>query len=214
MLKKSLNKKQKAEEILAILSKDNPSPQTELIYHSPFELLIAVLLSAQTTDKKVNEVTAVLFKQANTPETFLALGETALKTIIRPINYYATKAKHIIQTCQRLVEYYDQQIPNTREGLESLPGVGRKTANVILNIIFHQPTLAVDTHIFRVSHRLGLSQGKTPRDVENDLLKIIDKRLLSQAHHWLILHGRYICIARNPKCAICPIQDYCKYYRA
>lgn len=189
-----------------------PHPQTELHYQSPFELMIAVMLSAQTTDKKVNEVTSILFQHAPNPECMLKLGLASIEQIIRPLNYYRTKARHIMQTCQLLLDHHQGRIPAEREALQALPGIGRKTANVILNVAFHQPTIAVDTHIFRVSQRLGLAQGKTPLDIEHQLEKIIPEEYRQQAHHWLILHGRYICQARRPLCDQCPINTYCATY--
>lgn len=191
--------------------KHNSTPTTELIFNSPFELLIAVMLSAQATDKSVNKATKPLFETANTPQQIQLLGESELKNFIKTINYYPTKAKHIIQTCDLLIEKYNSNVPENRKALESLPGVGRKTANVILNTAFGQATLAVDTHIFRVAHRLGLSKGKTPLAVEKDLIHSIPKQYLKDAHHWLILHGRYICKAKNPACSQCFINDLCEY---
>lgn len=195
--------------IFSTLKKNNPTPTTELIFDSDFELLIAVMLSAQATDISVNKATAKLFPIANTPEKIVALGEDALKKYIKTINYYPTKTKHILKTCEILIAKFNSQVPSNRTGLESLPGVGRKTANVILNTAFGESTIAVDTHIFRVSNRIGLTKGKTPREVEDQLIKIIPKKYLRDAHHWLVLHGRYICIARNPKCSECPIEKWC-----
>jgi endonuclease-3 len=189
----------------------NPEPTTELIYRTNFELLIAVILSAQATDTSVNKATAGLFKAANTPEKLLALGEAGLKQHIKSIGLYSTKAKNILKTCQILIAKFQSSVPDDRESLESLPGVGRKTANVILNTCFGQPTIAVDTHIFRVSNRIGLAQGKTPLEVERQLEKNIPKQYKQNAHHWLILHGRYTCIARKPRCPTCIIRDLCKY---
>lgn len=189
----------------------NPHPTTELIYSSPFELLIAVILSAQATDKSVNKATQILFAKANTPKKIAALGLTNLKKYIKTIGLYNTKAKNIIKTCKILREHYQGKVPNNRENLEGLSGVGRKTANVILNTAFHQPTIAVDTHIFRVCNRTGLAPGKTPLAVEKTLLKVVPKKYLKNAHHWLVLHGRYICLARKPKCFECIIQDLCEY---
>ena len=189
----------------------NPLPITELVYHSPFELLIAVILSAQATDIRVNQVTATLFTMANTPEKMLALGEDGLKQHIQTIGLYNAKAVNIIKTCQILMNTYHGEIPKTRAGLESLPGVGRKTANVVLNTVFGQPTIAVDTHIFRVANRTGLAPGKTPLAVEQSLLKKVDKAFLHHAHHWLVLHGRYVCRARTPHCGTCLIRDLCAY---
>lgn len=189
----------------------NPSPTTELIYHSPFELLIAVILSAQATDKSVNKATEQLFKIANTPAAILDLGETGLKKYIKTIGLYTTKAKNVIATCRLLIEKFHSHVPKTREALEELPGVGRKTANVILNTCFGEPTIAVDTHIFRVANRIGLAKGKTPRAVEDQLMKNIPAEFKHDAHHWLILHGRYVCIARKPHCPTCIIRDLCEY---
>ncbi len=191
--------------------KANPNPTTELKYHSIFELLIAVILSAQATDKSVNIATETLFKIANTPEKMLAIGEEKLKTYIRNIGLYKTKAKNVIQACRMLVENFHSKVPSTREELESLPGVGRKTANVILNTCFKQPVIAVDTHIFRVAQRIGLAKGKTPLAIEEQLMKMIPKNYLHDAHHWLILHGRYTCIARKPKCPECIINKWCEF---
>jgi endonuclease-3 len=189
----------------------NPSPTTELIYHSPFELLIAVILSAQATDKSVNKATEQLFKIANTPTAILDLGETGLKKYIKTIGLYTTKAKNVIATCRLLIEKFHSHVPKTREALEELPGVGRKTANVILNTCFGEPTIAVDTHIFRVANRIGLAKGKTPRAVEDQLMKNIPTEFKHDAHHWLILHGRYVCVARKPHCPTCIIRDLCEY---
>ena len=189
----------------------NPNPTTELEYRSTFELLIAVILSAQATDKGVNVATRKLFSTANTPEKILDLGEAGLRDYIKSIGLYKTKAKNIIATCNLLIQHHGSKVPQTREELEKLPGVGRKTANVILNTAFGQPTMAVDTHIFRVANRTGLARGKTVLEVELKLLKYIPKEFSHDAHHWLILHGRYICIARKPKCAICIINDLCEF---
>ncbi len=193
------------------LKSDNPTPTTELIYTTPFELLVSVLLSAQATDKSVNKATAVLFTVANTPETIYALGVEGIKTYIRHIGLYNSKAEHLFQTCEILIRDFNSTVPHTREALERLPGVGRKTANVILNTAFHQPTMAVDTHIFRVSNRTGLAPGKTVVIVERELLNTIPPAYLQDAHHWLILLGRYICVARRPKCAECKVIDYCQF---
>jgi endonuclease-3 len=201
----------KRHEIFKRLQAANPHPKTELEYHSPFELLIAVMLSAQATDISVNAATRQLYPVANTPETILALGEAKLTEYIQRIGLYRTKAKHVIQTCRILLEQHAGQVPKTRESLEALPGVGRKTANVILNTAFGQPTIAVDTHIFRISNRIGLAKGKNVLEVENKLLQVIPKEFLLDAHHWLILHGRYTCRARNPNCAECLIYDLCEY---
>ncbi len=189
----------------------NPTPITELQYKTPFELLIAVILSAQATDISVNKATAVLYPRANTPESILALGEMELKKYISSIGLFNSKARHVIQTCERLITLYQGQVPETREALEALPGVGRKTANVVLNTAFGVPTIAVDTHIFRVANRTGLASGKTPMAVELGLLKRIDKAYLKDAHHWLVLHGRYVCTAKKPQCQTCLIADLCEY---
>ena len=198
-------------EIFLRLQAANPHPTTELEYHSPFELLVAVMLSAQATDVSVNAATRHLFPVANTPQAILALGEEKLRAFIQRIGLYKTKAKHVIQTCRLLMERHDCAVPKTREELEALPGVGRKTANVILNTAFGQPTIAVDTHIFRVSNRIGLATGKNVLAVENQLLKAVPNEFKHDAHHWLILHGRYICQARKPKCGACIIYDLCEY---
>ena len=199
------------QEIFKRFQKQNPKPTTELQYSSLFELLISVILSAQATDISVNKATPALFAVANTPKKMLALGEEKLKQYIKTIGLFNTKAKNIIKTCEKLIDNFDSTVPNTREDLESLPGVGRKTANVILNTAFGQNTIAVDTHIFRVANRIGLAKGKTPLEVENQLVKIIPKAFLKDAHHWLILHGRYTCTARKPKCPECIIRDLCEY---
>lgn len=193
------------------LCTENPNPTTELNYNSTFELLIAVLLSAQSTDVGVNKVTAQLFPIANTPQALLDLGLEKLMQYTQSIGLYKTKSKHIIQTCQILLSRYHGQVPNTRTELESLPGVGRKTANVVLNTAFGQAVMAVDTHIFRVANRTGLARGKTVREVEDKLMKNIPKPFLLNAHHWLILHGRYTCTAKQPKCQRCIIHDLCEY---
>ncbi len=201
----------KTGEIFKRFKKANPNPTTELIYKTPFELLISVILSAQATDKSVNKATEKLFKIANTPEKISALGENNLKNYINSIGLFNTKAKNIIQTCKILMQQFNSEVPNQREALETLPGVGRKTANVILNTSFGLPTIAVDTHIFRVANRIGLAHGTTPLAVENQLLSAIPKEFLHDAHHWLILHGRYVCVARKPKCAECMINDLCEF---
>lgn len=190
---------------------NNPEPKTELKYHSAFELLIAVILSAQSTDVSVNKATEKLFAVAKTPESFVKMGEVKLKTYIKTIGLYNSKAANIIKTCKMLVEQHHSQVPGNREELEKLPGVGRKTANVILNTAFGQTTIAVDTHIFRVANRIGLAKGKTPLAVEQQLLENIPKQYLHDAHHWLVLHGRYVCVARKPKCGQCIIRDLCEY---
>ena len=189
----------------------DPHPTTELEYHSPFELLVAVMLSAQATDTSVNLATRKLFPVANTPQALVDLGEEKLRAYIQRIGLYKTKAKHVIQMCALLLQDHQGQVPQTREALEALPGVGRKTANVILNTAFGQPTLAVDTHIFRLANRINLAPGKTVLEVENKLLKVIPDEFKHDAHHWLILHGRYICQARKPKCGECLIADLCEY---
>ncbi len=198
-------------EIFSRLQAANPNPTTELNYQTPFELLVAVILSAQATDKGVNKATDRLFPKANTPETILALGVTGLKGYIRTIGLFNTKAKNIIETCRILIERHDSQVPEDRKALEALPGVGRKTANVVLNTAFGHPTMAVDTHIFRVSNRTRIAPGKTPLEVEKKLLRHTPKAFLQDAHHWLILHGRYTCIARKPRCGSCVIEDLCEY---
>ncbi len=201
----------KVREIFLRFKKANANPTTELIYHSHFELLVAVILSAQATDKSVNIATKSLFAIANTPEKILKLGETGLKKYISSIGLYNAKAANIIKMCRLLIEQFGSRVPETREALESLPGVGRKTANVILNTCFKQPVIAVDTHIFRVANRIGLAHGKTPLAVEKQLMEVIPKEFLHDAHHWLILHGRYVCTARKPKCPECLIRDLCEY---
>ena len=193
------------------LSASITAPVTELIYDSPFELLIAVILSAQATDTSVNQATRGLFAKANTPEAMLALGLVAVRVHIKRIGLFNTKAKNIIKTCRQLVEEHGSQVPSTRTALESLPGVGRKTANVILNTAFGQPTIAVDTHVFRVSNRTGLAPGKTVEAVEACLMKVTPKRYLVNAHHLLILHGRYTCTARRPNCPACSVKRYCQF---
>jgi endonuclease III len=201
----------KRREIFARFRAANPHPATELEYSTPFELLVAVVLSAQATDKSVNLATRELFQVANTPQTILDLGEAGLREYVQRIGLYQTKSKHIIQMCRILLEQHGGQVPQTREALESLPGVGRKTANVILNTAFGQPTIAVDTHIFRVANRTGLAPGKSVLEVENGLLKVVPDEFKHDAHHWLILHGRYVCQARKPKCGECIIESLCEY---
>jgi len=198
-------------EIFEIFQAQNPNPTTELSYTTTFELLIAVILSAQATDVSVNKATTELYKIANTPEQMLQLGEAKLKNYIKTIGLYNNKAANIIRACQRLVDCYDSTVPASREALESLAGVGRKTANVILNTAFGQATIAVDTHIFRVANRIGLAKGSTPLIVEQQLEKIIPNKYKHDAHHWLILHGRYVCKARKPDCTACIIRDFCEY---
>ncbi len=201
----------KRREIFSRLRAANPQPATELEYRSPFELLIAVILSAQATDKGVNKATARLFRVANSPQAILDLGLDGLKEHIKTIGLYNAKAANIIKTCALLVEKHDGQVPQTRAELEALPGVGRKTANVVLNTAFGQPTMAVDTHIFRVANRMGLTRGKTPLAVEKGLLKSTPPEFLVNAHHWLILHGRYVCKARRPECERCIVADLCEF---
>jgi endonuclease III len=193
------------------LAAANPAPATELHYTTPFQLLVAVILSAQATDVGVNKATARLFPVAPTPETMLALGEDGLTEYIKTIGLFRTKAKNVIATCRLLVESHGGQVPEERAALEALPGVGRKTANVVLNTAFGQPTIAVDTHIFRVGNRTGLAPGKTPLDVEKKLLKVTPAQYAKDAHHWLILHGRYVCKARKPECARCVVFDLCAF---
>jgi len=201
----------KRSQIYRRLANDNPNPTTELTHGSEFELLVSVVLSAQATDVSVNKATTELFKVANTPAAMLALGEDTLKTYIRTIGLFNTKAKNIINTCRILIDEYQGQVPKERSQLESLPGVGRKTANVILNTAFGEPTIAVDTHIFRVANRTRLGPGKTVLDVEKKLLKFTPEEFKKNAHHWLILHGRYVCKAQKPNCPECVINDLCEY---
>ena len=203
--------KAKRTEIFERLRAANPNPVTELVYDSPFELLIAVMLSAQATDVSVNKATAKLFPVANTPETILALGVEQVKRYIQTIGLFNTKAENVIKTCQILVEQHNSEVPDTREALEALPGVGRKTANVVLNTAFRQIAMAVDTHIFRVANRTGIAPGKNVLEVEKKLIKLVPKEFLLDAHHWLILHGRYTCMARKPLCGQCLIHDLCEY---
>jgi len=198
-------------ELFARLSELNPKPTTELAYSTPFELLVAVILSAQATDVGVNKATRRLFPVANTPAALLALGEDGLKRYISSIGLYNAKAANIIAMCRQLLASHGGEVPRTREALEALPGVGRKTANVVLNTAFGEPTIAVDTHIFRVSNRTGLAPGKTVREVEDILLQVVPPEFRLDAHHWLILHGRYTCKARVPECPRCPIRDICRY---
>ena len=205
-----MNKK-KVAAIFARLQSLNPEPKTELEYSTPFELLVAVILSAQATDKSVNLATRTLFKHANTPQAIAKLGVAGLSQYIRTIGLYNSKAKNVIEMCKILLEQHGGEVPQSREALEALPGVGRKTANVILNTAFGQPTIAVDTHIFRVANRTGLAPGKDVRDVEEHLLKVVPPQYALNAHHWLILHGRYTCVARKPKCPQCPILELCEF---
>jgi endonuclease-3 len=203
--------KEKRTAIFERLKAANPSPTTELNYRTPFELLIAVILSAQATDKGVNKATERLFATASTPDDILKLGEAGLKAHIRTIGLFNSKAKNIIETCRRLVTLHGGEVPKDRAALEALPGVGRKTANVVLNTAFGEPTVAVDTHIFRVANRTRIAAGKTPLSVEQRLMRVVPKPYLKDAHHWLILHGRYVCKARSPACPTCPIADLCEY---
>lgn len=203
--------KEKRTAIYTKLRDQNPNPETELRYQSPFELLVAVILSAQATDVSVNKATDRLYPVASTPEAILALGVKGLKPFIKTIGLYNNKAENIIKTCRILIDLHDSQVPQTREELEKLPGVGRKTANVILNTAYGLPTIAVDTHIFRVANRTGIAKGKTPLEVEKRLLRLTPDEFRKDAHHWLILHGRYVCKARKPMCGECPIVDWCEY---
>lgn len=198
-------------EMFEILRAANPAPATELAYTSPFELLVAVMLSAQATDASVNRATATLFPVARTPAAMLALGLSGLKRHIRHIGLYNTKARNVLETCRILVREHGGEVPATREALERLPGVGRKTANVVLNTAFGEPTIAVDTHIFRVANRTGLAPGATPRAVEEKLLVVVPPEFRRDAHHWLILHGRYVCVARRPRCGTCAIRRQCRW---
>lgn len=203
--------KEKRTAIFERLKAANPNPTTELVYSNPFELLIAVILSAQATDVGVNKATAKLYPVANTPQAILDLGVDGLKEYIKTIGLFNSKAENVIKTCRALVEQHNGEVPGTREELEALPGVGRKTANVVLNTAFGQPTMAVDTHIFRVSNRTGIAPGKNVNEVEKRLLRLVPKPYLQDAHHWLILHGRYTCVARKPKCGVCIIEDLCEF---
>jgi endonuclease-3 len=203
--------KEKIAAIFERLQAANPQPTTELVYRTPFELLIAVILSAQATDKSVNLATKVLYQHANTPAAILALGVEGLSQYIRTIGLYNSKAKNVIATCKMLIEQHGGEVPQDRDALEALPGVGRKTANVILNTAFGHPTIAVDTHIFRVSNRTRIAPGKDVRAVEDRLNKVVPEEYAHNAHHWLILHGRYVCVARKPKCPECSILDLCEY---
>jgi endonuclease-3 len=201
----------KRRKIFERLRAANPDPTTELVYRTPFELLVAVVLSAQATDKSVNHATAVLFKEFNTPEKIAQLGVQKLEGFIKTIGLFRTKAKNVVALSKLLIEKHGGEVPADREALEALPGVGRKTANVVLNTAFGQPTVAVDTHIFRVANRTGLAPGKDPREVEDRLLKFTPPEFLKNAHHWLILHGRYVCLARKPGCPECLIRDLCEF---
>lgn len=210
LYQRKMNKKE-IKSFFEILRSDNPDPTTELIYHSTFELLVAVLLSAQATDKGVNKATVPMFKIANTPETIAAMGIDGIKEHIRTIGLFNTKAENLYKTCVILRDQFNSTVPDNRKDLESLPGVGRKTANVILNTAFRQPAMAVDTHIFRVGNRTGLAPGKDVLEVEQELLKKIPQEFLLDAHHWLILLGRYVCVARSPKCAACLVYNECQF---
>ena len=201
----------KRTEIFRRFRNSAPRPETELVYQTPFELLISVMLSAQATDKSVNLATTVLFPVANTPQKILELGESGLTPYIQRIGLYRTKAKNVIATCALLIEKFGGEVPRNREDLESLPGVGRKTANVVLNVAFGEATIAVDTHIFRVSNRTGIAPGKNVVEVEHRLLKFVPEEFRQHAHHWLILHGRYVCKARKPECPTCLIRDLCEF---
>ena len=203
--------KTKRTEIFSRWREQNPKPTTELNYSNPFELLIAVILSAQATDVGVNKATDKLYKVANTPEKIYALGEKKLKSYINTIGLYNAKGANVIKTCKILIDEHNSEVPNDRAALEALPGVGRKTANVVLNTAFGEPTIAVDTHIFRVSNRTGIAPGKNVNEVEKRLLKFVPDEFKVDAHHWLILHGRYTCIARKPRCGSCIIEDLCEY---
>ncbi len=202
---------QKRIEILTRLRNEDPEPKTELGYENPFQLLVAVILSAQATDVGVNKATTPLFKKVRTPQAMLKLGEEGLKKYIKIVGLYNTKARNIIKTCKLLLENHGGKVPQDRESLEALPGVGRKTANVVLNVAFGHPTIAVDTHIFRVSNRTGFAPGKNVNEVERKLVKFTPDEFRQHAHHWLILHGRYTCIARKPRCGSCIIEDLCEY---
>ena len=203
--------KQKRSAIFSKLRELDPHPETELNYNTPFQLLISVILSAQATDISVNKATDKLYPVANTPESIFALGVAGITPYIKTIGLYNSKARNIIKTCQILVDDYGSEVPQTREALESLPGVGRKTANVVMNTAFGEPTIAVDTHIFRISNRTGIAPGKTPLEVEKRLLRSTPEEFIKDAHHWLILHGRYVCKARKPLCGECAIIDWCEY---
>lgn len=202
---------QKLTEIFNRLQKANPNPKSELQYRTPYELMVAVILSAQATDKSVNQATPALFKVANTPEKMVKLGEKKLKQSIKTIGLYNSKAKNIINASKKLIEKFDSTVPESLKELITLPGVGEKTANVILNVAFGQHTIAVDTHVFRVANRTKIATGKTPKEVSAKLKKLVPKEFTEHAHHWLILHGRYICTARKPRCSECPIHDLCEY---
>ncbi len=206
-----MTKAQKADAIFARLAEAVPIPKGELDYINPFTLLVAVVLSAQATDKGVNRATGPLFKIVKTPEQMVKLGEAKLIDHIKTIGLFRAKAKNVIALSKALIENHKGEVPRNREALEALPGVGRKTANVVLNMAFGEPTIAVDTHVFRIAQRLGLAKGKSPREIEDQLVKIVPQRFMQHAHHWLILHGRYTCVARKPKCPDCPVKDLCPY---
>ena len=206
-----MRRTEKAEQIFARLARANPSPKGELDHVNPYTLLVAVVLSAQATDKGVNRATAGLFKVVTTPRQMLDLGEEGLVQHIKSIGLFRAKAKNVIKLSQDLIDHHGGEVPQTRDELEKLPGVGRKTANVVLNMAFGQATMAVDTHVFRVSQRLGLAKGKTPLAIEEQLLKVVPEKFMQHAHHWLILHGRYTCLARGPRCAECPLEDLCTF---
>lgn len=204
-----MRKKSEILEIMQVFERENPNPECELNYSNAFTLLVAVVLSAQTTDKGVNRATTELFKIADTPQKMVDLGEEKLISYIRTIGLFNNKAKNIIALSQALIDKFGGNVPDNREDLETLPGVGRKTANVVLNVWYKKPTLAVDTHVMRISHRLNFSQGKTPLDIELDLLRVLPEKYVINANHWLVLFGRYICKAQRPECAKCPIAHYC-----
>lgn len=208
---KSFHEKDRIFKLFERFSQKNPHPKTELIYHSPFELLVAVMLSAQATDLSVNRVTPELFKIANSPQALIDLGLERLLNLLKSLNLFRTKAKHLLSMSQSLLENHGGQVPKTREDLEALAGVGRKTANVVLNALYNEPVVAVDTHVFRVAQRLGLANGKTPLAIETQLEKNIPKQFKQHVNHWLVLHGRYICKARNPLCNLCPLEDLCTF---
>ena len=211
LLNMTLLSDQEMKEAFSRWKKQNPKPASELDYINPFTLLVAVVLSAQTTDKGVNKATGPLFKIADTPEKMLALGEEKLISYIKTIGLYKNKAKHVMGLSQKLIDDFGGEVPGTREELMTLPGVGRKTANVVLNVIFHQPTMPVDTHLLRIAPKIGLAEGNTPETVEKSLLERIPPEFLHDAHHWILLHGRYVCTARAPKCDECIISDLCKH---
>ena len=206
-------KNKEIDKVFKILKKKNPSPTTELNYENVFTLLVAVVMSAQSTDKGVNKATDKLFKIANTPEKMMKLGEKRIRDFIKNIGLYNSKAKNVFLLSKIIFEEFNSEVPSSREKLVKLPGVGRKTANVVLNTYFNKPFIAVDTHLFRLGNRLGIAKGKNPLEVENNYLKIIPKWAIKDAHHWLILHGRYVCKARSPQCEQCSIRDFCEFYR-